>query len=524
MKQTTKETTAPLVLAILDGFGLNEHAKDGNAITKETAPYLYGLMKEYPTTVVAAHGKAVGLFKDQEGNSEAGHLNIGAGRIVKQDLVHITEAIEDGTFFKNEACKQAIYHAKKYNTAVHIMGLLTNGQSAHASPKHLYALLKLCRQEKVNKVYVHVFTDGRDSPPHEAVTYLKELRKHMQPHEKIATVMGRLYAMDRNKIWERTKKAYEAMVLGKGICHMHSAEEAIAQAYSRGETDEFIQPTVVYDGKKPVGPIQDNDVILFFNARSDRARQITKAFVQPQFKKMNPGAFTRTKRPKNIRFVAMTDFGPDLPDIFTAFPSADLVNTLPQVLGDHMKQLYISETEKYAHVTYFMNGGHADIVNGEDRKLISSSGHDSYADYPQMKAKEITDVILTSLEKNTYQFICVNYPNVDMVGHTGNIEAAKKAVHVVDTQIKRLVTQIKKVGGTLMIIADHGNAEQMVNKQTGAVLTEHTTNPVPCIIVSEPVVHKRLRAKGILADIAPTVLDVLDIPKPKEMTGKSLMM
>ncbi|MBT4071572.1 MAG: 2,3-bisphosphoglycerate-independent phosphoglycerate mutase [Candidatus Magasanikbacteria bacterium] len=513
----------PNILAIIDGFGLGDLKKEGNAITPDTAPYMFSLMKKYPYTTLKAHGEAVGLFPNQEGNSEAGHLNIGAGRIVKQDLVYISEAIENGTFFKNEAFKQAVYHTKKYNTAVHVMGLLTNGQSAHAKPEHLYAMLEMLRKEGQKKVYIHLFTDGRDAPPYVSATYLKELRKVLQPHEKIASIMGRFYAMDRNKIWERTKQAYDAMVLGKGKQCSASAEDAIIKAYARGETDEYISPTVLCENDKPIATIQDNDAIFFFNARSDRARQLTKTFVQKKFRKQNPGAFTRKKYPKNIRFVAMTDFGPDLPGIFTAFPSADLEQCLPMALGRDMKQLYISETEKYAHVTYFMNGGYAKSVNGEERKLIKSSGHYSYAEHPEMRAHEVTNHILEMMEKKKYDFFCVNYPNVDMVGHTGDFDAAKKAVATIDTEIKRLVSYIEKHGGNIIIIADHGNAEEMINREIGGMMTQHTINSVPCIIISKPKKTYTLRKNGVLADVAPTLLDILDIKKPKEMTGKTLI-
>ncbi|HYE59607.1 MAG TPA: 2,3-bisphosphoglycerate-independent phosphoglycerate mutase [Candidatus Kapabacteria bacterium] len=522
MKQSEEEGTMPTVLVILDGFGLTDEKNPGNAITKETAPHLFSYMEKYPYTTLVAHGKDVGLFAGQEGNSEAGHLNIGAGRVVEQDLLRISEAIDDGTFYKNTAFLEALHHAKKYNTAVHVMGLLTNGESAHAHPDHLYSLLDFFHKEGQKKVYLHLFTDGRDSPPHSAVHHLKELRSHMNNGEEIASVMGRFYAMDRNKIWTRTERAYEAMVLGKGSCTADCAENAIAQAYNRGETDEYICPTVIAkENGEPVATIKDNDVIYFFNARSDRARQITKAFVQEDFQKKNPGAFKRDRLPKNIRFVAMTDFGPDLPGIFTAFPSPDVDNALAKAIGERYRQLYISETEKYAHVTYFINGGHAEPINGEDRELISSGDVYSYAERPQMHAHELVDKILGYMKKGTYQFVCVNFPNADMVGHTGDFEAAKKAVRVLDTEVARLVEGVLSLHGQVMIVADHGNAEEMINMETGEMMTEHTKNPVPCIVIREETKGISLKS-GRLADVAPTLMKLLDIPKPKDMTGKAL--
>jgi len=511
----------PTVLVILDGFGLADESEPGNAITKKTAPHIFSYMEKYAATKLTAHGKAVGLFEDQEGNSEAGHFNIGAGRVVEQDLVRISDAIEDGTFFKNQAFKEALHHAKKYKTAVHLMGLLTDDQSAHARPQHLYAMLDYFRKEGQKEVYLHLFTDGRDSPPHSAVTFLQDLRKHMKNGEKIASIMGRFYGMDRAKIWERTEVAYNTMVLGQGHCTAGSAEEAIAESYNRGETDEYICPTVILEHGKPVTTIKDNDVIYFFNARSDRARQITKAFVQKEFQKHNPGAFKRKKYPKNTRFVAMTDFGPDLPGIFTAFPSPDIHNSLAKAIGEHRAQLYISETEKYAHVTYFINGGYPEPINGEVRELVPSPKKYSYAEQPGMHAKQVTDRIVKYIDDGEYDFIAVNYPNADMVGHTGNFDAAKKAVAFLDEQVSRVVDTVLEHNGQVLITADHGNAETMINAKTGGMLTEHTTNPVPCILIKKSKQRIPMHT-GKLADVAPTLLKMMDIEPPAEMTGKPL--
>ncbi len=511
----------PTILVILDGFGLADFNNQGNAVTPKTAPHIFKYFRKYPSTTLKAHGRYVGLFKNQQGNSEAGHLNIGAGRVVEQDLVYISRAIKHGTFFKNHAFKNALHHAKKYKTNVHIMGLLTDNNSAHARPDHLYALLEFFRRENFRKVFLHLFTDGRDSLPHEATTFLHELRNFLQPHEKIATIMGRFYAMDRNKIWSRTQKAYEVLVLGKG-CVAHSPEEALNQSYNRGDTDEYICPTVIVDNdNKPIAKIQDNDVVYFFNARSDRARQITKAFVQKDFLKKNPGAFKRRVWPKNIRFVAMTDFGPDLDGVFTAFPSPDIKQTLPMSIPGEYRQLYISETEKYAHVTYFMNGGYADPVNGENRELIPSPPERSYADEPEMSTDKLLAKLLKYVKNNKYDFITVNFPNPDMVGHTGNFEAAKKAIQIVDKAVSKLVKAVQKQKGQLLIIADHGNAEEMIDLKTGEKMTEHTTNEVPCILISSKYKKVKLHT-GKLADVAPTILKMMDIKKPNLMTGKAL--
>ena len=514
-----KELKKPTILVILDGFGLASEKNKGNAITPETAPNIFSYLKNYSNSTLKTYGESVGLFKGQQGNSEVGHMNIGAGRVVKQDLVQISDAIHDGTFFKNEAFKQAIHHVKKYNTAVHVMGLLTDYNSAHAYPEHIYAMLELFRREEIGRVYLHLFTDGRDSSPHGAPQFLKELRGHMMGHEKIATIMGRFYAMDRNKIWDRTKKAYEAMVVGKG-CVSTSAEEALSQSYNRGDTDEHICPTVIVENNKPVATIKDNDAVFFINSRSDRARQITKSLVQEDFNKKNPGSFKRIKTPKNTRFVAMSDFGPDLEGLLTAFPSADLTGTLPMVLK-HKTQLYIAESEKYAHVTYFINGGYADHVNGEVRMKIDSPVVKTYDEKPEMAAREITEEILRYVKKDTFDFYCVNFANADMVGHTGKIEAGKKAVKVADECVGKIVDEFLNHEGTIFITADHGNADEMINEKTKEMMTEHTLNPVPFILINKgPKVKMK---NGILADVSPTILKLMGIEKPEEMTGKSLI-
>ena len=518
--QKVKNNPIPTVLVILDGFGLADKRTPGNAITPVTAPNIFRYIKDYASSTLCTSGESVGLFPGQEGNSEAGHLNIGAGRIVKQDLMIISDAIHDGTFFKNYAFKEALYHVKKYDTAVHVMCLLTGGNSAHTYPELLYAMLEFFRWENHSKVFIHLFTDGRDSGPHFAPKFLHELRGHMLSKEKIATVTGRYYAMDRNKVWSRTEAFYNAMVSGVGH-KAESAEDALAQAYTRNENDEHVSPTVIMEKGKSVATMKDNDVIFFVNARSDRARQITKAFVQRDFEKENLGSFKRKSVPKNIRFVAMTDFGPDLPGVFTAFPSPDIVNCLPKVISDNYRQLYISETEKYAHVTYFINGGFADPLNGEKREVVKSAAEYSYANLPEMNSCLLTKKVVDYLNKGKYNFICVNFPNADMVGHTGDLAATKKAVHAVDVSVKKITDAALKLKGQVLVIADHGNAEVMLNPELVEVMTEHTTNPVPCIWIKAG--SKKIKLKnGILADVAPTLLKMMKIDQPKEMTGKAL--
>lgn len=510
----------PFLFIILDGFGLSDPKAPGNAITPKTAPFFFRTLKKYPNTQLTAHGEAVGLFKGQEGNSEAGHFNIGAGRIVEQDIVSISREIENGKFFKNAAFLEAVNHAKKNKSNIHIMGLLTDGQSAHAHPEHLYALLQFFQQQKQKNIFLHLFTDGRDSPPHAALEYINNLKKYLNG-EKIASIMGRFYAMDRGKTWSRTEKAYNAMVLGKAECSDESPEAVLTQAYNRGETDEYITPTFIHEKGKALAEIKDNDVVIFFNSRSDRARQITKAFVQKDFEAENPGSFKRKRVLKNLCFVAMTDFGPDLPGILTAFPSPNVEHSLAKVIGENYSQLYISETEKYAHVTYFINGGFASPINGEKRELVHSTKEYSYAKTPGMQAKKITKKIERYFETGKYNFICVNFPNADMLGHTGNFVAAKKAIRTLDECLNSLVTFVNKKKGIVVITSDHGNAEQMINPKTHEMLTEHTTNPVPFVIISNKFKNKHLK-KGKLADIAPTLLKIMEIKKPKEMTGKSL--
>ncbi len=517
-KLEVKKKLGLVVLLILDGWGIAPR-NPGNAISIAHKPTMDYLWKHYPRTLLQASGHYVGLPDAQPGNSEAGHANLGAGRLVGQDAIKISKAIETGVFFKTPALVKAINHVKKNKSALHIMGLLSDGGSAHADPKHLDAIINLARIHKISNVYLHIFTDGRDSPRHAAIKLIDDLEKKLK-HEKIATVMGRYYAMDRKKSWKQTKIAYDALVFGVGKT-AESATAAITESYNREETDEFILPYIITKQGKPIATMKDNDAVIYFNLRSDRARQLTKPFVQREFQKMNPGSFDRKKVLKNLYFVAMTDFGPDLGDIHSAFPSEDLFDTLPMILKDR-RQLYIAESEKYAHVTFFFNGGFADPVAGEARIKISSPDVKSYDLTPEMSAGKITSKLLAEL--NNFDFITINFANPDMIGHTGNLIAGVKAVEFIDGCVEKLKSAILKKDGILVITADHGNIDEMIDLKTGEILTEHSNNPVPFIIASNQGKKYKLKQKGgILGDAAPTILELMGIKKPRLMTGKSLI-
>ncbi len=508
----------PMILIILDGWGIGKPNK-GNAVSLAYTPVMDKLFKSYPGTLLHAHGKYVGLPIKQDGNSEAGHMNIGAGRLVEQDVVKITHNIKDGTFFKNPAFLEAIRHTKNNNSSLHLIGMLSDGMSPHSDPDHLYNLIKLARKRGVEKVYLHLFTDGRDSPKYVALSLVNKLEKLLQ-NEKIATIMGRFYAMDRKKKWSRTKMAYNALVLGRGRS-ADSAQSAITEAYNRGESDEFIEPYVIIKNSRPVAKINNGDSVIFFNLRSDRSRQLTKAFTQKNFTQMNPRSFQRKKILKNLYFVAMTDFGPDLDNIITAFPSADLKDTLPMSLKK-IRQLYIAETEKYAHVTYFFNGGYPGKVNGEDQYMVPSPDVKSYDQTPLMSSRELAKVVIDNLRKNRYDFTVLNFAAPDMIGHTGNLKAGIKCCEGVDKYLGYIVKAYLKKDGMVLITADHGNIEEMINLKTGEIDTKHSTNPVPFIIVNNNLSLK-LKSGGTLGDIAPTILKLLEIKKPAIMTGNSLI-
>lgn len=514
----------PTVLLIMDGWGIAPK-NPGNAIELAHKPVFDSLWKDYSHTKLEASGKDVGLAPDQQGNSEAGHTNLGAGRVVDQDAVYVSKEISSGRFFKNAAFDSAFRHIKKNRSNLHIMGLLSNGQSAHSDPDHLLALLSWSRLKKVENVYLHLFTDGRDSPPRSALKMVEALMRQLKNKEVrnkrtgewIATITGRFYAMDRKKDWSRIGAAYEAMVAAKGL-EAKSPQEAITQSYNRNETDEFIPPYVIKRKGRPIAQIKDNDAIIFFNLRSDRARQLTKPFVQKDFNKLNPNSFKRSKVLKNLLFVTMSEFGPDLDSVLTAYPSEDLMGTLPSALK-HLKQLYVAEKEKYAHITFFFNGGYADPIAGEDRLMIDSPNVSRYDKKPEMSVEEITAKIIDSLDN--YDFIAANFAIPDMIGHTGNLQATIKSVEAIDQCLKKIKEEILSRKGFLIITADHGNAEKMLDLKTKEMYTEHTTNPVPFIIVTNRFAKKNLTA-GRLADVAPTVLELMGQKKPKEMTGECL--
>jgi 2,3-bisphosphoglycerate-independent phosphoglycerate mutase len=510
---------SPLVLVILDGWGVWNQS-EGNAIAQAKTPVMDNLYKKYSNTLINASGKHVGLPDGQPGNSEAGHMNIGAGRIIEQDAITISKSINNGTFFKNPAFLQTAKHVTSHKSDIHLMGLLSDGSSPHADNDHLLSLLSFFVNKTKANIYLHLFTDGRDSPQFAALKVLDKYKNIFDRQRiQIATVMGRFYAMDRKKSWARTELAFKALVKGQGV-KVKSAAEGVSQAYNRGESDEFIKPTVILKDKKPVATIKDEDAVVFFNLRSDRARQLTKVFVQPEFEKKNPGAFKRGHIFKNLLFVALTDFGPDLDSILTAFPGIDLPDTLPMALRD-LRQLYIAETEKYAHVTYFLNGGYDHVIVGEERVSIPSKDVASYAQMPEMSSKELADYVVKALQEKKFDFICVNFASPDMVGHTGDLVAGIKAVEVVDRELGRIVQTTLQAKGTVLVTADHGNIEEMINLKTKEVDTEHSANLVPFIVVNQN--QYTLVKHGVLANIAPTILKILNIDKPKLMSAKALI-
>lgn len=506
-------------LIILDGWGIS-NCKKYNAIEQANIQNFRRLLEIYPNTALRANGLDVGLPEGQMGNSEVGHLNIGAGRIVYQDLTRITRDIQNGDFFKNEALVYALEKAKTEGKALHIMGLLSDG-GVHSHITHLYALLEMAKRFNLPHVYIHVFLDGRDTPPANALVYIKELEEKILELNtgKIATVSGRYYAMDRDKRWERTEQAYNAIVLGEGV-KADSAVKAVEASYILKETDEFVRPTVIIDSKgEPVGTVKEGDSIIFFNFRPDRARQLTKAFVDKDFE-----GFKRRKGYFRVNFVCMTRYDDEIRDVKVAYEPEIIKNTLGEIISrNKMKQLRIAETEKYAHVTYFFNGGEEKPFPGEDRILIPSPKVPTYDLKPEMSAYEVTETVIEKINNKEYDFIVLNYANPDMVGHTGNYEAAVKAVEFVDDCLNKVITAIDEQNGTAIIVSDHGNCEQMAYYETGEPYTAHSSNKVPFILVSRKLKDCRLREGGILADIAPTILDIFAIEKPEEMTGSSLI-
>ncbi len=501
----------PLALIILDGFGYNP-SDYGNAIRAAKTPNLDKLFATCPHTLIGASGMDVGLPDGQMGNSEVGHTNIGAGRVVYQELTRITKSISDGDFFQNEALCGAVENCKKNGTALHLMGLLSDG-GVHSHNKHLYGLLELAKRAGLEKVYVHCFMDGRDVPPTSGKEYIEELLAKTKEIGvgKIASIMGRYYAMDRDNRWERVEKAYAAMVYGEGetaecpVC-------AMEKSYAADVTDEFVVP-VVCDKE---GQIHANDSVIFFNFRPDRAREITRTLVDPDF-----NGFVRKNGFFPLYFVCMTQYDAKMPNVQVAFKPQSLANTFGQYISDKgLTQLRIAETEKYAHVTFFFNGGVEAPCQNEDRALIASPKVATYDLKPEMSAYEVTDELLARLDSGKYDVIILNFANCDMVGHTGVFEAAVAAVEAVDTCLGKVVDKILSMGGRALITADHGNADQMYEPD-GSPFTAHTTNPVPLLLVGDK--DHTLKEGGRLADLAPTMLEMLDLPKPVEMDGKSLL-
>lgn len=503
-----------VMLMILDGFGLTDKA-EGNAVKAAYKPNFDKLYSSYPHTKLGASGMDVGLPEGQMGNSEVGHLNIGSGRIIYQDFTRITKDIKEGEFFKNTALNHAMDDALKNNSSLHLLGLLSDG-GVHSHIDHLKALLKMAKEKGLKKVYVHAFMDGRDTSPTSGRGYISEIEKYMKDIDcgRIATVSGRYYAMDRDKRWERINLAYNAMVLGKGQ-ESSSAAECIEKSYNDGKTDEFVLPTVIMENKKPVASIKNNDSVIFFNFRPDRAREITRA--------INDKIFDGFKRETlNLTYVTMTLYDSTIKNVDVAYKPQAHKNTLGEYLSSMgKKQLRIAETEKYAHVTFFFNGGVEAPNKGEDRALIPSPKVATYDLQPEMSAYKVTEEVLKRIDSDVYDVIILNFANADMVGHTGIFDAAKKAIEAVDVCLGKIVGKILEKDGTVFITADHGNSEQMIDYSTGAPMTAHTTNPVPFIYVSKSA--KPLREHGILADIAPTMLQVLNLEVPTEMTGKSLI-
>ncbi len=499
----------PIILIIMDGYGIAP--PEGNAIAAANKPNLDRIFSENPVTTIGASGMDVGLPDGQMGNSEVGHTNMGAGRVVYQELTRITKSIGDGDFFENEALVEAVENCKANNSALHLMGLLSSG-GVHSHNTHLYGLLELAKKSGLEKVYIHAFLDGRDVPPSSAKDFAEELVKKTEEIGvgKVATVAGRYYAMDRDNNWDRVEKAYSAMVYGEGV-ESCCAVKAIGDSYKNEVTDEFVLPTVI----DKEGTVKPNDSIVFFNFRPDRAREITRTFVDPDFK-----GFERRNGFFPVKFVCFTQYDATMPNVSVAFKPQSLVNTLGEYISSKdMTQLRIAETEKYAHVTFFFNGGVEKIYEGEDRILVNSPKVATYDLQPEMSAYEVTDKCVDAIKSGKYDMIILNFANCDMVGHTGIFEAAVKAVEAVDECVGKVTNAIAEMGGVSLITADHGNADKMFDED-GSPFTAHTTNPVPFCVVGYPC---KLREGGRLADIAPTMLEIMGLEQPAEMNGESII-
>ncbi|MGC4000041.1 MAG: 2,3-bisphosphoglycerate-independent phosphoglycerate mutase [Anaeromyxobacter sp.] len=509
----------PVLLVVLDGWGIRAQRED-NAIAIAGTPNMDALMRDYPHAALETSGLCVGLPEGQMGNSEVGHTNLGAGRIVYQDLVRINRAVEDGSFYKNDKLLLACRRAKENGAALHLMGLVSDG-GVHSHVEHLHACVELARREGVAKVFIHAFMDGRDTPPKSGLDYMRAVETRLKDngYGKVATVCGRYWAMDRDKRWDRVSQAYAAMVKGDGH-KVASGVAAMERGYADGETDEFVKPSVVVDADgKPVGSIRDGDAVLFFNFRADRAREITRAIADPDFKD-----FDRGPGPKLSAYVCMTQYDQTFP-YPVAYDPQDLSAIFPEIVAQSgARQLRTAETEKYAHVTFFFNGGRETVYQNEDRILVPSPREvKTYDEKPEMSAREVTDKLCQALSTNPYGFTLVNFANPDMVGHTGLLDAAVKAVKVVDECIGRLWKVAQQQGIAMMITADHGNCEMMRDPITGQPHTAHTLNPVPFILADADFRGAKLREKGVLADVAPTALQIMGLTQPKEMKGLGMI-
>ena len=506
----------PTVLMILDGFGLNDKT-EGNAVAQAKKPNIDALMREYPFVKGNASGLAVGLPDGQMGNSEVGHLNMGAGRIVYQELTRITKEINDGEFFSNQALLDGIANVKENNSDLHLYGLLSDG-GVHSHITHLYGLLELAKRQGVKNVYVHCFLDGRDTAPTSGKGFIEALEAKMAELGigKIASISGRYYAMDRDNRWDRVQKAYDVLTKGEGET-AESAVAAMEASYAKDVTDEFFVPTAITENGKPVATIKDKDTVIFFNFRPDRAREITRTFCADEF-----DGFDRGVR-KNVKYICFTEYDVTIPNKEVAFKKVELKNTFGEYLAAHgMTQARIAETEKYAHVTFFFNGGVEEPNKGEDRILVKSPKVATYDLKPEMSAYEVCDKLVDAIKADKYDVIVINFANPDMVGHTGVEAAVIKAIEAVDECVGKAVDAVKEVGGQMFICADHGNAEQLIDEETGEPFTAHTTNPVPFILVNADPAYK-LREGGCLADIAPTLIELMGMQQPADMTGKSLL-
>ncbi|MFA5926225.1 MAG: 2,3-bisphosphoglycerate-independent phosphoglycerate mutase [Parcubacteria group bacterium] len=516
----------PIFLIILDGWGVNP-AFEGNAIAQANTPTMNKLQRYYPQTLLQASGISVGLPWGEMGNSEVGHLALGAGRVIYQNLPRITLSIQEGNFFKKEALNAAIENVKKNDSALHIMGLASNG-GVHSSLSHLFALLELAKNNKLKKVYLHLFLDGRDSPPRSGEEVIENIETRLSEFGsgKIASLCGRYFAMDRNDNWNRTEKAYNLLTQGIGKKEK-SAKEAVQKSYKANITDEFIEPTAIEDEKGEINFVTEKDSLIFFNFREDRARQITKAFVLPSFSKFN-----RQKYLPDLEFICMVQYEDNLP-VKVIFPPEKMDHCLGEIISrEGLHQLRIAETEKYAHVTYFFNGGKEDPFPNEDHVLIPSQSVSTYDKAPEMSASSITEKAIQELGTGKYSFVLINYANPDMVGHTGNLKAAISAIETVDQCLGKLIPEVLKIGGTLFITADHGNAEEVTNPRTEEPDTEHSTFPVPFWYVSpdnqrqkgeSEILEDTTNVRGFLSDVAPTILSLMKIKIPPEMTGQNLL-